>query len=382
MNKKRKISVWKVLLVGVPLFIMAAIPLGTIGYNTVSIARQWYAYTRYVPVEVTMLSKGVAQVPMSKNSYRPVVRYGYHVDGRAYEGNRVTPLGYAASEGTAWGMLDGTREGSVTTGYYDPRDPSRSYVVRIFRFSPYALTAGPTLALLLVALPILYTGRGHDVIEPVPHGEGWYAVPPSGRLASRLRVAGWLTAAYAVVAGTLYGHYFAVAPRPASQTAVVTAWLALAGGLLPAYFFWRSWRVAKKVGDARLLIDAPATAPGRTVRFRMEQPVRGGHRVEETGVALFCDRWKRSGKNAVASVEHQQWVRGEPRVVDGEAVFQGALTVPPEGQPTSPVSANPRYVWHVDVVTTAGPGPRYRETFPIQVDAAPAVPATAAVTGP
>ena len=109
--------------------------------------------TTYEPTEVSVIASSVARSVHGDGAvtYRPVVLYHYTVNGARYASDHVTALG--ESRGGRWAHDLAARFAPRRTyvGFYDPRQPARSYLVRERSRTPYAIIAVPGLLLALLA---------------------------------------------------------------------------------------------------------------------------------------------------------------------------------------------------------------------------------------
>jgi hypothetical protein len=115
--------------------------------------------TSWPSVEGVILESVVVANREGRQSFRPVVRYAYAVDGVCYEGHRIAsgePVDFAAYT-RARRVLDAYRPGGTVIVHYDPARPGVS-VLRpgMLPVLPPALAIAPAAAVsaLLVAVLI------------------------------------------------------------------------------------------------------------------------------------------------------------------------------------------------------------------------------------
>ena len=121
--------------------------------------RTWPS-TRGVLAQEGVVQWGGAEWVKSEQQYKLKASYQYQVDGRTFEGHRVSPWVMVASH-NARALLEAQRKGlerhadGTVSVFYNPRRPGKSYLIR------------PGLAGLLVTLCLIvgpaffYWGRFH-----------------------------------------------------------------------------------------------------------------------------------------------------------------------------------------------------------------------------
>jgi Protein of unknown function (DUF3592) len=133
---------------------MMAFCLLFVGAGVFALWTEQRKLTTYRPVAVTVLGTDVGESAGDDGpTYHPVVSYRYEVGGRSYQSSRVTPLN--ESSGTyrwARALADRFAAGGVYTGWYDPKRPEESFLVRRRSVIPYAFMGIPAVALLILAL--------------------------------------------------------------------------------------------------------------------------------------------------------------------------------------------------------------------------------------
>jgi hypothetical protein len=97
-----------------------------------------------------------------RQSFRPVVRYAYAVDGICYEGSRIAsgePVDFTTYT-RARRVLDAYRPGGTVTVYYDPARPGVSALqLGPARGLTSALVIAPVAAVSAVLVVVLLIGR-------------------------------------------------------------------------------------------------------------------------------------------------------------------------------------------------------------------------------
>ncbi|MBX6364792.1 MAG: DUF3592 domain-containing protein [Gemmatimonadetes bacterium] len=134
---------------------LAAVGAGLVFFVAVGFAMAFTQERRlaaYRPAPAYILSATVEQVRATgakrTDTYLPVVRYHYQVDGRTYQGTRVTPLGESRGREWAQRLTEHFPPGALAVAYYDPADPGTAFLVRQRSFIPYIVIACPLLLLI------------------------------------------------------------------------------------------------------------------------------------------------------------------------------------------------------------------------------------------
>lgn len=82
----------------------------------------------YEPVEATVISSEV--VSGTEGDSKPAITYEYTVGGRTYTSSNVLPGPGESSAGDAHQIVDNHPEGKQVTAYYNPENPSESFLVK------------------------------------------------------------------------------------------------------------------------------------------------------------------------------------------------------------------------------------------------------------
>lgn len=134
---------------------LAAVGAGLVFFLAVGFAMaftQEHRLAVYRPTPAYVLSATVKPVNPAgsgvTDTYLPVVRYRYRVDGRTYLSTRVTPLGESRGRGWATRLTRHFPPGGLVLAYYDPSDPRTAFLVRQRSFVPYIFIGCPLLLLI------------------------------------------------------------------------------------------------------------------------------------------------------------------------------------------------------------------------------------------
>ncbi len=110
----------------------AGVFFGYMGMRTYRTSERRHAYQ---PVEATILNSRLIESSSRRGSisYKPDIQYEYTVGGETYKGTRgdLFPGSFAPSgkeQEKQQRMVDKYPEGAVVEAYYDPNDPSTSFL--------------------------------------------------------------------------------------------------------------------------------------------------------------------------------------------------------------------------------------------------------------
>jgi hypothetical protein len=128
--------------IGSFLAIFVAVGLGLFGSEV-------YRVATWQPVDARVLSTDIKTVRGDKgNTYAPVVRYQYFLDGVRYQSDRVLPLNMSASWQWATKISSRFQRGATVTAYVNPSHPASAFLVHEVSLLP----------LLFVAFPLAMVG--------------------------------------------------------------------------------------------------------------------------------------------------------------------------------------------------------------------------------
>ena len=118
-------------------------------------------YLTYRPAPARVIGGTVEEVRGSKggSTYRPVITYTYAVDGREYTSSNVSII--KVSRGWKWanGVVTRYRPGTETTAWYDPQDPSKSYLLHEISTMPLVFVIVPLVFGVLVVVSSRWNSR-------------------------------------------------------------------------------------------------------------------------------------------------------------------------------------------------------------------------------
>ena len=111
--------------------LVIAVGSALIRYGNEKIEQEQLARSKCLPVAATVISVSRIGRPGSRGVDRPVIKYKYNVDGREFISDRTT---YEEIYGdTSWvdGICAKYSPGSKATAFYDPADPSFSFLTMV-----------------------------------------------------------------------------------------------------------------------------------------------------------------------------------------------------------------------------------------------------------
>ena len=360
-------------------FILFGLIFGGIGGSLV--VTQHRKIISYLPVEATVVSSRVVVRHSGRSrSYAPVVLYRYRAKGRDWQGDDVFPIRQSGSRSWAASVAGSYRAGRRTQAYYDPKNPSNSFLVRHYSFFPYLfvlLGIGFSSAGVAILL-----GRGSPAkkpAQPIEGVSGWYEVEATSTIAGRRRGALVATMLWGVLGVVGIGHYFFCAEPPYETTAYVFSSIYGVIGCVGVGLFIYYLFLGRNVSDARFYVTAPKFALGGTATIGVQQEVHRTVRVIEgkIGLVLLESRKERRGSKTtyVTSKVWEEWISPiENREVSaGDSIKMSWTITLPADQPPSTIPSQkgyPRHLWRFEVIVRLAGSPDYRARFPIIVEPA------------
>lgn len=172
---------------------------------------------RWVETPCTIISSTVAETDDEEDPYRPLIRYGYEVDGRSYESSQLSRgSGVTASYDRARDRSAHYRAGAAATCWVDPDHPGLAVLERTV---PWIF--------LVVFFPLIFVAIGAIGLRAVWRGS---SSPPEGEIVSISgtaprgrghRIMIGLGLLFAVVGGAVFTFLFAV---PMARTVASSNW--------------------------------------------------------------------------------------------------------------------------------------------------------------
>lgn len=187
--------------------------------------------------------------------YEPSIQYKYEINGKEYNSHQVTPL---KKYGYNWSkrVVMNYPVGKFVEAYYDPQNPSNSFLIKKYRFLPYGHVLFFMLFLMFAvlmsvfALTEYFTNR-----EPMQRENGWFEIKPTIKDNIRLFALIVASVIWHSVGIVLSGHYFMVASRPYGWIPIMGACAYEIVGFIPLHYLFRYWSLKNKVNSVRMSVD-------------------------------------------------------------------------------------------------------------------------------
>ena len=335
---------------------------------------QRHVIKTYQPIQAIVLSRHIATISdRHGDTYKPVVRYAYTINGNRYTSQRVNIMQDSASYSWAERVVDRYPVGRKCKAWYDPQRPQEAVLDRSASFIPSGLMLF-TLPFFAVGFGVLRSGlsRPKFNIHPESHSPSWFTLLPEANLHSRLR--SWLI--LALVADGAFAlilwNYFSIATPPYGWLVdIVTA---LIGGVavVPLVLVWRIWRLGGLVQDGQVELGGESLIAGSAVNCRISQTYRRAVKITKVTLTLECRRIQRWGNSTNEDFpwKQEQIVGEAAEAAAGEELTWTTAIVPPVGWPgsTAPNSgANPDYRYYLTLRVSFAGAPGYSEKFIVQL---------------
>jgi hypothetical protein len=188
-----------------------------------------------------------------------------------------------------------------------------------------------------------------------------------------------MTLVWFVIGGAAIGHYFLHADRPYGWEAWIASSIYGALGIIPLAMYFAHLRVARRVRDPRLWVNAQGFWIGKTFNVKVEQSFRKPAHVQSVRACLICEKIERGSMRSGKSmpVANRQFEICEDVRVDREVSPSQPLQVKtkltvPTSQPASTLPDKddlPRIAWRIAVAVQIANQPAYAADYPILVEA-------------
>ena len=306
-----------------------------------------------------------------------VVEYRHEANGVIYR--RVQPTPRTEELAPAGPNLFTDREASYTRkAHYDPAKPSELFIPKAFGLGDYGQVFfwAPVFALGFGALVLRKPG-GSLATASGPSERGWHPLQPKYSIRHRVSGAWGVAIACNLIAGWAAYDFFTGEPRTRSALTSALACVALLPGFVAAgiamYYSW----MARRVGDARVWLDAPRATPGTRLAARFELPVKADVEIEQVVVTLACVRSEFTGSLRFTDrvIWEQRFERAPAHrrraAAGGKIEFEQRFEVPPDAQPSFAGGVTGPWIeWEIRVEFHLDNGPDYRGKFPLVMEAA------------
>lgn len=380
--------------------IFTLFPLIFIAVGTGLAINQHAKLVRYKPVTATIERTWIESRRGSESTnYAAKVDHRYEVEGQTYVGDHVYPLEVSSSNrSAAQRTINRFQVGDTVTAYYNPSDPSESFLVKEPDFFPYIFAMFPML-FVVIGLSILLAGPrpAKDDVAPRPAIEGFFELSPDAGLSRRLKAVVLVTGLWWLIGLVCLLHFTGIGGRMTMMPSIAMGVYGAVGlvgfGILGYYL-----KLQSQLHDALVMIDRTEPRIGDSLTVYVEQLIKKGLTVSAMNVGLRCEEsYKRSTGRSTEYGTNVRHESSEPfecadgtsaesdRVVAaGEALrYTGTLTLPDNLPASTPARQKlyPRFRWFITVHTDILRGPDYKARFPLTVLPAKSVTQPAASSG-
>jgi hypothetical protein len=225
-----------------------------------------------VPTKVVILDKRVKKVAVGGSSnYAPSIVYAYTLGKSVYHSDRTLPIDQTRSdEHWADGMLSGYTVGKTYTGYYDPANYQKSFLVRRYTIA-YYLPLFLSLVLFDLGILVLLSpfGKAAQILKPYPNWAGFYEVEPGANIRSKLIALQFCTAIWWFGSLFILCSYAFVAQPYLSNWFWIACAAAIAVGIYPTVSLFKTTRAAVAISNAVVLIDTPQVVLGHVYKLKI-----------------------------------------------------------------------------------------------------------------
>lgn len=97
--------------------------------------------------------------------YRPEVQHRYSVNAVEFIGSNATPFDTAASKSWAWSVISQFKPGDTVPVYYNPSEPSRSFVHRYWNDAPLLIALFASLFPCFIAFLVTTGGKNKYALK-------------------------------------------------------------------------------------------------------------------------------------------------------------------------------------------------------------------------
>jgi hypothetical protein len=367
----------------IAMFTAAAALFIAVGANVVLDQQRIIADARPVPGTVVSAKVHESTLTDPKNrrttTYRPVVYYRFSLGNTIFTSGRVFPLSQDSSQSRAQQIVDRYKPGANVTVWYDPKNPTESFLIREWSFAPYLL--------ILCAMTFLATGLGFwaagpwrrkQVWPPKAGSGGWFELTPRANLAAVRRPWRAASLAWFAIGALVAWHYFVHADQPYELMALIAVPLYFLIGLIPLVRFFHHRKLSRVMRDARVTVNTDTFWIGKTFNLKLEQRYRKPAQIDSLRIGLICEKLDRQqnprGKPiTMRTVQFESWEEAAANVqasADQPLAAKTKLTPPKDQLPTTPETQRelPRFNWRLVVEVKTARYPTYRAEYPIVVE--------------
>jgi hypothetical protein len=338
---------------------------------------QVYCLTVYRPATATIVSSVLKPSPGGRRQYA-VIDYVFSVRGQLYQSRRLNVRYHNPPYGSAGqNLIDQFPANSQATAWYNPRNPSESFLIHQPEMWPFFLC--------LVAAAVIARGL-REIVErlvtqralgiPKSDGNGFFHLTEQESIATRFRFAlaaaiGW----YGYCALVVYGYYLANS-RQMNVFSVLAAIAAAGWGFYIVSAAARYWRLQHDFSNADVRISSVEIHPLDEFDVRIHQRIRRRLEVEQLLVGVVemrIDRteYRRRDPNYDSSEIYKDWKTLEVNRIyepGGHLDAKAHFKLPAGCAPSTPRNSGfPIFHWRVSIVIMAAGQPRFEANFPIRI---------------
>jgi hypothetical protein len=377
------------------LWVSLAFLAAGLGFLSLFAMRAWrdvriFAVWQKTSCTIAEKSIGSTSSARGKPAYRPEIRFGYEVAGRAYQCTGWDSWALAGDYGGGSydyysRALDRYEIGGRYPCWFDPKDPSKAVLVR--RVRPLYLLAVLPIALVLLGAvglrtslarpaaspPAVETSRPDaDEASPAPEREG-----RSRRLrpitAHRSQSGGAVVVALALLFVALIAGVSAKSQWEDDELPIFTGLFVVVFGGLGLAFLWiaAAAALAARVPPLLVEIEEHAVGVGQSVGVLLRQP--GPLRLRRLRLKLVCEELTPAQKGApsVRVLHDETLVEVGPLSIGRDAPLERRATirVPADARPSSSDGTS-TVRWQLQAWVAPASAPRFVQSFAIAVTGA------------
>ena len=345
------------------------IGIGGSGYGVWTIWNQHYVITSARPVRAKVIDHRTKDLKAGGFVAKvPLVKYEYTVNQQAYTCESVTPAEFMLPDTWAQGVFQQFPIGAQTEARYDPRDPSKAFLIAKYSVYPYL----PLLvSLVIAALGLAVAGEqwmSRDEPTVTPTTSGAVVLGAKQHHLARARVLGIVGIIGLVCGGPAILHHLLVSTPPHERMGFL---LEGAFGIAVLTALARSalgFRQGAGFAAPLVALDRSPTI-GQPLELNVSVPTRYSG-TAHLNVRLKCETkdtrlFNISEENPDKVLLDQLIVLAESQPVSkgGELTGSADLAIPDHLPPSTPADSGERMqtVWSL-ILTAEGSGGRKAET--------------------
>jgi len=348
---------------------------------------QQYKIRHYVATEAKILNSKVQKYSerriiitrwaagTSKWKYKPQVEYNYVVAGHQYTSSGITMINSNhVDKNWAEKISAKYHSGMITTAYYNPNNPQKSFLIYEVAFWPYNYALGGYA--LLCVFAVIYSAIRKIYNTPKLSkqiSENYYVLKPND-IKETFKKAVAVCFFYYLVVIILSVLYFSLADKPRELFPKIMCGIYFLLGLIPIYYFgYDTWQ-SRSFRSPEVVIDQPHLHLGEKVRTKITQKFKKAVELVDTEVALVCTTYYKSkdshGKDCIKSQEDVMGKavlhKGRFFVAGDLLKFENDILVPQYAHKSGFSEKDgefPFYRWHFRITNTPVHGSAYTTKY-------------------